>query len=590
MAIESYCIDGWHTLIGVQRLAINDLTALGNQPMRSRMDDSSLIYNGEVFNYLQIRKELVSCGHTFKSNCDTEVLLAALSEWGPEKALEKCIGMWAFAWCHPKSNRVVLARDRFGEKPLYYYMKDNVFIWASEIKTILLLANRKFSLNVQAVGEFVLQGFSSTSPQTIFNDIHQLPSGNVCEITLSKSINFNVRPYYQIAPRNLEHLDFDGLTESLQVLLTDAIGIRLRCDVPVGILLSGGIDSSLIAAIANNRLWKGQHLNLISSSCEIPGFDERHYSRSLGEFIGRESTEIEFNLGHENFGKSLEQATWHNDEPVQAISTLMHLQLMKKAKELGIKVVLSGQGADEVFCGYKKYFGFYLQSLIARKECIEACLVMYRLFRQKTVLKQFTFAEAKRYFPRCLRSTNHSIAGPYLESFRPLSIGMGRKESIQCRQKLDIQSLSIPANTHYEDRMAMAVSVENRTPFLDHRVVEFGLGLQADDKLRNGWTKYLLRKVSESYVPKEISWRRDKMGLTNPGGEWLKTELRETVKSYFGDESLMFQKNLVNRKALMEKYKKYCAQPFGKGTISTAEIFNPLSLEVWLRTFQNNIV
>ena len=571
--------------LGHQRLSILDLSDAGNQPMISRDQSSVLIYNGEVYNYLELRAELRSEGETFTTGTDTEVVQAALRRWGPVRALERFNGMWAFAWLDRTEQRLVLARDRAGEKPLYLTWVAGSLYFASEIKTLLRLTKAKYPLNPQVVGEYLVQGLLEASDQTFLQGIEKLPAASLAEVDLrGDPLRVEPRQFWRGTTEGTFIGSPAAFAEELRELFIDAVRIRLRSDVPVGILLSGGVDSSSIAAAAHHVSAPDVPLNLLGAVSDDPRFDESPHIDRVARHLGRPVHKVKLDLGPHNVFEYLERVSWYHDGPVADLSTVAHFLLMERAKSLGITVILSGQGADELLCGYLKYLGFYVQWLTGRRQFAKAASVVWRFWRNRTMLSQFTFSEAKRYLPSWLRRREADTRGDALRDFAPVAVGLAGG-SVEDRQLMDVTRFSVPILTHYEDRMSMAFSREIRLPFLDVRIMDRLLAAPVEYKLNNGWSKYIFRKAMEDIVPHDAIWRRDKRGFVNPQGEWLKHELRQAVLDYFAPDCLIFQHRLVKREALLAKYDSYCRQPLGRGVVSFRDIFSPLSLEVWLRRF-----
>jgi asparagine synthase (glutamine-hydrolysing) len=259
---------------------------------------------------------------------------------------------------------------------------------------------------------------------------------------------------------------------------------------------------------------------------------------------------------------------------------------MERAREHGITVILSGQGADEIFCGYRKFLGFHVQALLRAGRVLEAARDLGGFFVNRTVVTQFSFQEARRYLPGIFSSMRLSVAGEALEGFEPVAAGLPSGATLRERQIADVKRFSVPVLTHYEDRMSMAWSREVRTPFLDYRLVEAAISLPSRLKLAHGWTKYALRKAMEPLLPAPIAWRKDKQNFVNPQSEWLKTDLREAVLGIFKDpSSLIFRHRLLAQPGLIALYERYCRQPVDRGAVSFKQIFQPLALELWLRNY-----
>ncbi len=580
----------WNIGLAHQRLAILDLTDAGKQPMYSETGDGWIVYNGEIYNYLEIRDELKKLGHQFRGESDTEVVIASLEQWGIEEALSKFNGMWAFAWVDRKQQRLILSRDRLGIKPLYFCLAGDDLYFASEIKTILELSPTKFNLNYQIIGEYLIQSLLETSNETFFQGIEQVPPASYAVVDLNADfIHLEFKSYWTLANQQAKKISESNLIDKIQELFFDAVRLRLRSDVPVGVLLSGGVDSSSIAAAMQKILGTDANLNLLSAVSQDPKYDESPFIDVMAKHLNLHVQKVELNLEATNAFNYLEQVCWFNDEPVGSFSTVAHYLLMQKARELGITVILSGQGGDELLCGYKKYIGFYLQNLLRQGKFLNAAQVISSFAKQGSILNQFNLGEAKRYLPSYLKGQDLDIRGEVLRNFFLQEIGLSPGMTVEQRQVVDVQKLSVPALLHYEDRMSMAWAREIRVPFLDYRLVELLVSLPTQLKLQQGWTKFIFRQAMEPYLPKDIVWRKDKQGFVNPQSEWLKHELKPGVLNYFGEESLIVNKGMIDRNNLLAKYELFCQQGKQGGNIWFKEIFNPLCLEIWLRKFANYI-
>ena len=262
---------------------------------------------------------------------------------------------------------------------------------------------------------------------------------------------------------------------------------------------------------------------------------------------------------------------------------------MQQAKDLGITVILSGQGDDELLCGYRKYLGFYLQHLIRNGKFYSAVEILVKFVTRGTLVSGFAMADAKRYLPKPFRTSGIHDFGPLLQSddfF--MNVGLGENDLVS-RQLADLTQFSLPSLLHHEDRMSMACSREIRLPFLDYRLIDLLLPLAPEWKLRDGWTKWIFRKAMEHHMPSKITWRKDKMGFENPQSEWLKKEFREEVNSILRGDLLVESCGLVNRAALQRSYEVYSEQRAGYGRISFKDILHPIALELWMRCFESSL-
>jgi asparagine synthase (glutamine-hydrolysing) len=592
---EIFRFQGSTLVLAHQRLSIIDLTDAGHQPMAYRGNQGSLVYNGELYNYLELRAELAREGELFSTQTDTEVVLAALHHWGAERALQRFNWMGAFAWFDRSQERLVLACDAGSEKPLYYCVDGGALVFASEIKTLLTLLNRKFSLDRETVGQFVYQGLSDASTRTFFSGISRLAAGSYAELEIRSGRRQVVPKPYQ-PPRyagSAANMPLPQFIDELRATFIDAVRVRLRSDVPVGVLLSGGVDSSSIAAIAHTLGGRDGPPQLLSAVSDDPHFDESTHIEAMERHLRQRAHKIALRATAKGFVAELSNANWYNDAPVAGVSALGHYRLMERAKQIGLTVILSGQGADEILLGYRKFLGFYIQSLLRRGRLIKAGTVLAGFIANRTIVNEFDFSDAKRYVPllrQISRLVNRDRSevpadGEWLEGWQPLPLGLGAG-SLSDRQRLDVSNYSVPALCHYEDRMSMAMSREIRLPFLDSRLVDMAIQAPDDYKLRTGWTKYAFRKAMEPFLPPEICWRKDKKGFSNPEGEWLKRELRDAVLDAFAPDSLVCGKGIMSSRALLHKYERYCRQRVKAGNIWDREIFAPFSLELWMRRYQ----
>ena len=575
-------ISSWAVALSHQRLSILDLSDAGSQPMSSLTSNSIISYNGEVYNFEELGARYLDI--ELKSNTDTEVVINLLEKLGVKQALNAFNGMWAFAWLDLESKKIYLARDRVGVKPLYYYCDGEQLVFASEIKTILTGLDKKFCLNNQVVGEYLIQSLQDSSEATFFEGIHSLPAGCYAEINLNSDLLTMEIVNYWDPCTDSTTVSFQDALKATNTLFTDSVRLRMRSDVPVGVTLSGGVDSSAIAVVMKKFLSKDQKLKILSAVSPDSAKDESKFIDIMSEYLESPVEKIHMGWKPEEAMSLMRRVSWINDSPLGSFSNIAHYLLMEKAKDLGVTVILSGQGADELLCGYKKYLGFYLQSLLRNYKFIDAIRVFFLFIKNGSIIKQFNFQEAKRYLNFGFRSTN-DISGPALKNFKPAEIGLIYNQSISDRQKSDLKRFSVPYLTHYEDRNSMAWSCEIRLPFLDYRLVEFFLSLPVNYKIFSGWTKYIFRKAFENSLPSSIIWRKDKQGFLSPQDEWIRYELKNEVIHTFNEDAMIFKLGFVSRENLLKNYEIFCSQKSGVGSIWYREIFNPFALEVWLQQY-----
>lgn len=529
---------GFTTGILHRRLSIIDLSENGHQPMFCLDERYIIVLNGEIYNYIEIRKELSAKGYNFFSESDTEVVALSFDCWGKE-CVNRFVGMWAFAVYDVKEKILFLSRDRFGIKPLYYCFNNGTFAFASEIKALLSSNIIESKADLQACAEYLYYGSVIKTQDTLFKNIMSLNAG--CNLVYNvRTSDFSLFSYYDLeenVENNIISVSGNSVVEQFREKFTDAILLHLRADVPVGSCLSGGLDSSSIVAFsfphADNNIFK-------TFTASYPGspVDETNYANLvINSFPGIEPHYCEPVIG--NYWNDLDKLIWHQDLPIGSTSMYAQWEVMKLAGSQGMKVLLDGQGADEILGGYYPFAGIYLIDMLKK-------LRFAGFFSEKRKLSQnFTkhvnedFARALYYFlPReiqkYLRKRNR-IGGRFIRSdFRVLA----EKVEMQSPGGKNFREFSYAALHYtlqdllrYEDRNSMAFSIESRVPFLDHRLVEFSIGLDNHWKIQNGFTKFVLRKSSEPYLNPEVIWRKEKFGFLTPQNEW-KTEFKSGLNDY----------------------------------------------------------
>jgi asparagine synthase (glutamine-hydrolysing) len=552
----------FNIFFGHRRLSIIDLSVNGNQPMES--DNISIIYNGEIFNYLELREELRSRGVSFKTNSDTEVILKIYETEGT-KGFAKLNGMWAFIIYDLQKNIIITSRDRFSLKPLFYLNLGTNFFLASEIKQLIPLLNKK-ELNSNAMFNFIKQALTDYSDDTFFNSIKKVKPKTNLIINLSQG-EFKEETYWDYEPISIG--SEKNAFEMFREILFDSVSMRLRSDVDVGSLLSGGLDSSAISIIASKfNLTDFKTFSIISDD---ENFSEEEYIDEFVNQTGIKNLKIPFDANE--VLNSIDSVICNQDEPFGSFSIIAQNLIFKKIKENSdTVVVLSGQGGDEIMMGYLKFFFFYLKDL-ARKKRID--LLLKELFQSlvnRTILYQFNMSAAKRYIKQLQKEKNHFIL------FEGNNEVIWESNDLKKRQIDDIDKYSIPALARYEDRNSMAYSVESRVPFLDHRLVNLLINMKPELKLKRGWSKYVLRKALTE-LPERIKWRRDKRNFLIPEDKWLRINLSNSIKTLFND-SYLNRFGIVDDRKFLNYYNEYLK---GSKLIHHADISRVYIAEKWLR-------
>ena len=546
--------------LGHRRLSIIDLTDKANQPMQSKTNESWITYNGEIYNYIELREELIQKDHVFSSASDTEVILHAYAQWGFD-CLDKLNGMFAFAIWDQKKQILFCARDRFGMKPFYYFFNKSSFLFGSEIKQLLTTNSIDKEINNPLAYDFLAHSLTDHSHQTLFKKIYQIEPGNFLLLHVQQNqLRLDKLRYWSIpfAQGNYAESSDKYLQENFLDLLTSSIKQHLRSDVSVGSCLSGGLDSSSIVCLIKVLLGeKSTNQQLTFSSCfENKAFDERIYSDLIAKTTDAKNYKFfpDLNSALDNAIKMLD----FHDEPFGSTSQFAQWFLFKNIQASGIKVVLDGQGADELLAGYHNTYGAYFHELLkgfqirALLHEIKSCknLHGYGVF---PLAKFFVSAVAINKLGIRLGYKRGSPSWLNRDIFQEAKNNPGSKwENVSKDPLPNFLSILIQFNLNallrYEDRSSMAHSVEARLPFLDHRLVEFLFSLPSNFKIRNGWTKYILRQSMTDIVPDKVRLRKDKMGFVTPEKEWLTRIPSSTI------DDILFSKS-VKESGIIDMHK-----------------------------------
>lgn len=559
--------------LGHQRLSVMDLSAAGHQPMKSHSGRMAMVFNGEIYNYSELAARYALTD--LRSSGDSEVALELIEKIGIEAASAEFNGMWAIVVLDMANNQVLLSRDRFGKKPLYHTCVGGTHYFASETKSFMSIAGFDREPDSVTAALFLSQSLSNIDNRTWFKNAHSFPSGHSGKLRLDNLSSglMDVKPYWSLPANHVPQTQI--CFKDLRDLVSDAIRLRLNADVPTGIALSGGLDSSIIAALA--RQHQRGDLSLLSVTSPGHHEDESHF---IDVMAGHLNNKVEkFSLedsGESNLLKIFQKCLWHNDGPLPSFSPVLFFKLMEIANSIGVTVILTGQGADEAFCGYRKYPFFAGRALLRQRRFVEALRFFGGFVAKGTMLPQLKLKEMKRY----LGESNASILGETTARVNILERMTPDGSDVSSRQREDILKYSVPYLCHYEDRMSMAWSREIRNPFLDYRVVTAGLEMPYDQKMKDGWTKFALRRAFENDLPSQIVWRKDKKGFTNPQDTWLSKTLQAHVLDTMSDpEAPVYVDGLVHRENYLALFKRYCE---GSRTIWFRDVFAPYSLNCWL--------
>ena len=562
--------------LAIRRLAIIDLKERSNQPFH--LSPWHLVFNGEIYNYRELRDDLRSLGHTFETEGDGEVLLHAWAEW-QEGALERLNGMFAVAIWNSERRELVCARDPFGEKPLYWAHDARGLIFASEIRPLLEVRPDLARHSDKAVTDYLGLGLLPWGDESFFSGIRQLPAAHLLSL---RDDRIAVRRYW--SPRRLEvPSNFAHAADGLRALLLDSIRLRLRSDVPVGTSLSGGVDSSSIVCLAGEIA--GDHRRH-AFTARFPGFerDEWSYADASAQAAGVVEHHAVEPTSHELL-TDLESVVAFQEEPFGSSSIYAQWRVMAAARDAGITVLLDGQGADELFGGYPGSNGWALRSggltglargLTSTRDRGDLIRALSSDFAPHALVRAHRRRLATPYAVPAVRAESARSTAP--------SAASGDLRSPLARELMRQSfSTSMPALLRYADRNSMAHSREVRLPFLDRRIAEFAFSLPPDFVYRDGATKAVLRAAVRGIVPDLILDRRDKVGYETPQAKWLNEpafveRIRDVLLDASARARALYAVDLIEHDSRVGRWR----DPQG--------IFRALNLELWFRTFERRVV
>jgi asparagine synthase (glutamine-hydrolysing) len=554
-----------------RRLAIIDLDTRSDQPFR--FDESVLAFNGEIYNYIELRRELLSLGHTFRTEGDTEVLSHALREWGMD-ALDRLEGMWAFAWYDQRTGELILSRDRFAEKPLYLWRRDGGVYFASEIKGLVALCGAAPAPNERHLLRYLVNGYKALykSSDSFFEGIEELPARSYMRI--SRDGCGSPHSYWSGQTTVDEGLSYDDSVAAVREALLGAVRIRLRADVPLAFCMSGGIDSNSLISVARNVF-----------GCDVHGFtivntDERYEEMDLVNTAVRQQglrhTPVALSCG--DFLTELRNLVAAHDAPVYTISYYVHWRLMQAIAAAGYKVAFSGTGADELFTGYYDHHNLYLAEVAGDRRLHEPALAAWSQ-HVAPVVRNPHLQDPGLYlrdpaFREHIYLNNDVFASwlrePWGEPFREQAL---HPSLLRNRMLNELFAESVPVILHEDDLNAMFYSIENRSPFLDRRLFETAFSIPGRHLVRDGKAKAVLRDAMRGIVPDAILDCRRKVGFNAPVLDLLDPRDRQ-VRAWLLDDSPIYGlvekeriERVLERDSLPNSFSKFlfnfvCAKAF----------------------------
>lgn len=549
--------------LGHRRLSIIDTSVAAQQPMSDQKNRFHIVFNGEIYNYIELREELRATGVTFHSSSDTEVLLSAFLAWGPA-CLNRLRGMFAFIIWDQMKQSLFAARDRFGIKPIYWIEAFNGMAFGSEIKQLLGFPGCSGRMNIARVHDFLAHGITDHTQETMFEGVFQLRPGEMMEVDASTSRpQRKLKQWYKFDTKNLV-LDEREAAERFKLLLSDSVSIHLRSDVSVGSCLSGGLDSSSIVMLMAEMLTAGTYVSTFSACFGEKRVDEKPYMDVVAAAAHAKARFV-FPKAADLFNKAAEM-TWYQDEPFGSTSIFAQWCVFEEASRGGVKVLLDGQGADEQLAGYHSAFPYYFAHLIkngkfmnllqaiAERRRLHGVSVWDQMNRASVPLlprgmvqeirKKYTSIRQHDWLGSDLLSKQGNSEGALVVSARSLGVDSPSDVATLCHAMtfgLNLQML-----LHWEDRNSMAHSVEARVPFLDHPLVEFSLALGNDHKIVGAETKRVLRRAMLGTLPEAVRLRHDKLGFATPEEEWFCGPLKGLVYDQI-EKTISLYPDLLNK-------------------------------------------
>jgi asparagine synthase (glutamine-hydrolysing) len=590
---EGYYVKGQIGL-GFRRLSIIDLSG-GHQPLANEDDSIWIVFNGEIYNYQELRALLLNKGHVFKTQSDTEVIVHLYEEYGRD-CVQKLRGMFAFAIWDSVKRTLFLARDRVGIKPLYYYLDENFLSFGSEMKALLVDPAVRRDIDPAMIDRFLTYYYVPGSA-TLLRNFNKLEPGHWLVVRDGK---VQIKGYWDIdfQPAD-DHKSAEDLEQQVLTLLDDTVQLHMISDVPVGFLLSGGVDSTAMLSLASKKTDKPISSYTIGFS--HPGVvDERPFARLAAERFG--SKHYELSISAREFASFLPEYVWHMEEPVCEPASVALYYVSKLARQY-VKVLISGEGGDEAFGGYHNYrnmiwlekiktalgplrsivgqgmqlFGDISDSRALKKYAplMNASLDQHYLSRNSSPFQYFNTTPSAIYTAEMSRRVDKFQSSEVTRSLLSMTWGYGPLEKMLY---VDTKTWLPDDLLIKADRMTMANSIELRVPFLDHKVLEFAARLPGNQKVRGWQMKYLLKKALAKHVPKEILHRR-KVGFANPSVSWLAHDLKDVV----GD--ILLDSKSISRGYFRREAVEALIERNSRSTRHTAEIFSLVVLELWHRAF-----
>ncbi len=547
-----------------------------NQPYNFK--DSVLVFNGEIYNYIELKAELQKKGYSFNTESDTEVLIKVLDCWG-EKGINRLEGMWAFYYFNNKKKIGILSRDRFGEKPLFYYKNNNEFVFGSEIKNIQKILGRKFQINFERIENLLRFGYKSLfkSNDTYFKNIHSFPKGHYY---LFKKNQILKKKYWEINYRPNKDL----VTNNFQLIkksLFNSIKLRLRSDVPIAFLLSGGIDSNALASIAKKHF--NQNISTFSIINKDKRFDESNYIDIAQKNLKTNHTNLKFDFNQTNFLKKLRDQIIYHDSPVTMVNSFLQFELLKIIKRKGFKVVIGGLGADELFSGYYDHHLLYLNEIKQNKNLLKKSINNWSKLILPMVrnpyLQKFDLYIKNKNFRKHIFQEDEFKKDLFIKSSKTKFQEESYCKSLMKNRMInELQHEIVPGGLKEDDLNSMYNSIENRSPYLDSKLFQDCLNMPSEHYIRDGMAKWPLRKIIKNLVPDVIRLKKEKVGFNTSISDVIDFKKKKNINFLLSDSEIF---KIINRKSLINLINK----EYFSGTESNF-LFTFISSKIFLENFK----
>ncbi len=578
----------FYAVFGHRRLKIIDLSKTGHQPMSNSNGSMVISYNGEIYNYLELKEELIKKGYQFISTSDTEVFMKAYEEWGI-KCFSRFNGMWAAAIFDKKKRKIILSRDRFGKKPLYYYRNENTFIFASEIKAILKHPYCIKKPNYEKIFRYLATHYRyvDIDDDSYFENIHQVSKSTFMEV--DEYLNIKTASYWDLDTRiNRQNISDKAAINEFKDLFVDAVRLRLRSDVSVGCALSGGMDSTSITCVAY-KILKHPIITFSGITGDIKGvYDESEYidavikeTEAVSHYIKPDPLDI---------FDTVEEMLAYHDEPICTVTWYSLYLIAKKIKFEHAPVLLNGHGGDELLAGYWDHYHYYFYDLGKKNDnetlqheikCWEKNhgrekkeIEDYRLYISKLVKNKIS---PMSQFPDYSSCFDEELVEKYK---RDITFPKPYDSLLSNRLYDELLFETIPASLRPEDRNTMSQSIESRSPFLDYRLVEYCFSLPSRLKIRHGLGKWLLREAMQGILPEKVRLRKDKAGFIAPADKWFRTVNRKQICDLINSDSLI-KRNLYDIKYMQKIFEEHLSEAKNHQMF----LWRLINLELWFKKF-----